>query len=178
MRFNKIYIIYLIFIFGLVRLHQTAAQNILNRDVLGNGSEILTDSTYSINGTLGQPIIGVVQNSKHINRVGFFYQPFDILATNINQFITNIPIKFALKQNYPNPFNPSTKIKYDLPKSSKVKIEVFNLIGQKIKTLLNKHTPAGSHEVEFNGTDISSGVYFYKIETEKFIDTKKMVLLR
>ena len=100
--------------------------------------------------------------------------------------ITNVtPRIFNLSQNYPNPFNPSTKIKYSLPKTENVKIEVYNLIGQKIETLLNKSMPAGYHEVEFNGQNLSSGVYLYRIEvldparrTGAWQDVRKMLLVK
>ncbi|MCK5077109.1 MAG: T9SS type A sorting domain-containing protein, partial [Calditrichia bacterium] len=80
--------------------------------------------------------------------------------------------------NYPNPFNPSTKIRYTLPKPEKVKIEVYNLFGQKIETLLNKPMPAGSHEVEFTANNLPSGLYFCRMSTGKFKQVKKMILLR
>jgi type IX secretion system substrate protein len=88
------------------------------------------------------------------------------------------PKVFALKQNYPNPFNPSTKIKYTLPKSEKVKIEIFNLLGQKIKTLIYKKMPAGNHEIEFTAKNLPSGVYLYRIQSGEFQEVKKMVLLK
>jgi len=85
---------------------------------------------------------------------------------------------FRLFQNFPNPFNPTTKIKYELPKSEKVKIEIFNLLGQKIETLLNKQMPTGIHKIEFNGQKLPSGVYLYRIEAGKFQYIRKMILLR
>jgi ligand-binding sensor domain-containing protein len=102
-------------------------------------------------------------------------------VVDINDNLNNnvaFPNKITLSQNYPNPFNPSTTIKYDLPKSSDVKIEVYNIAGQKIQTLLNKKIAAGSHEIEFNAENRSSGVYFYRIEAGEFQDVKKMILLK
>jgi hypothetical protein len=89
-----------------------------------------------------------------------------------------IPAYYKLSQNYPNPFNPLTTIEFDLPKTSDVKIEVYNMIGQKIHTLINKKLQAGKHHVTFNAKNISSGVYFYRINTGEFQDVKKMILLR
>jgi hypothetical protein len=88
------------------------------------------------------------------------------------------PYTFALDQNYPNPFNPSTKIKFSLAKSVHVNIDIFNLIGQKVQTLLNSPLPAGNHEIEFNANNISSGIYFYIIEAGEFQDVKKMIFLK
>lgn len=89
-----------------------------------------------------------------------------------------IPKSFLLEQNFPNPFNPSTIIKFTLSKTEYVNIEVFNALGQKIKTLLNKHMIAGHHEVEFTAGNLSSGIYFYRIEAGEFQEVKKMVLLK
>jgi photosystem II stability/assembly factor-like uncharacterized protein len=88
------------------------------------------------------------------------------------------PVNYSLSQNYPNPFNPSTTIKYNLPKPELVKIEVYNIAGQIIQTLLNKNMSAGSHEIEFNAQNLSSGIYYYRIEAGEFQDVKKMILLK
>jgi hypothetical protein len=88
------------------------------------------------------------------------------------------PDLFSLNQNYPNPFNPSTKIKFSLPKPEIVKIEVYNTLGQKVEIIQNQQMKAGYHEVEFSATNLSSGVYFYRIEAGEFQDVKKMVLIK
>lgn len=94
-----------------------------------------------------------------------------------------VPNHFELSQNYPNPFNPSTTIKYSIPIESKVNITIFNTLGQKVKTLLNEVQTSGFKTVIWNGENsngnkVSSGIYFYKITTEQFTDTKKMILLK
>ncbi len=86
--------------------------------------------------------------------------------------------EYVLEQNYPNPFNPSTKIKFDLPKPELVKIEVYNLLGRKIETLISRVMPAGKHIVEFTANKLPSGVYYYRIQAREFQDVKKMILLR
>jgi hypothetical protein len=88
------------------------------------------------------------------------------------------PSKYALYQNYPNPFNPKTIINYELPITNYVDLSVYNLLGQKVATLVSERQPAGYHEVEFNGQNLSSGVYLYKIEAGGCTDVKKMILLR
>ena len=88
------------------------------------------------------------------------------------------PNKFSMSQNYPNPFNPSTKIKFALPNADKVKIELYNTLGQSAKILLDKDMKAGHHEVEFNAQNLSSGIYYYRIEAGKFQDVKKMILIK
>ena len=88
------------------------------------------------------------------------------------------PTEFILKQNYPNPFNPSTKIGFTLPTESNVKISIYNLIGQKVAEVVNSKFSAGNHSVDFNAANISSGIYFYKLEAESFTSIKKMQLMK
>lgn len=97
--------------------------------------------------------------------------------TDVKNSVSNIP-NFALFQNFPNPFNPATKIKYQISELSKVRLTVYDMLGREITTLVNEEKAAGLYEVEFNGTELPSGVYFYRIETGKYSDTKKFVLLK
>lgn len=100
------------------------------------------------------------------------------LLTNVIQNSENIPTEFSLQQNYPNPFNPSTKIKFDIAKSAKVKLTIFNSIGEKIETLLDESFQAGSYETDFDGSKYPSGIYFYRLEANGFIISRKMILLK
>jgi photosystem II stability/assembly factor-like uncharacterized protein len=102
----------------------------------------------------------------------------DTITKNNGDINHKTPGEYLLYQNYPNPFNPSTTIEFDLPKSANVRIEAYNIAGQKIKTLLNKKMLSGRHEVEFNAQNLSSGIYFYRIEAGEFQDVKKMILLK
>jgi hypothetical protein len=108
---------------------------------------------------------------------------FDSL--NLSTSITDIAIpdvnvvkEFKLMQNFPNPFNPSTKIKFNIPVSEIVTIDVYNTLGQKILTLLNSKINVGSHTVEFNVDNLPSGVYFYSLKAGDYLDVKKMILLK
>jgi hypothetical protein len=89
-----------------------------------------------------------------------------------------VPTVYSLSQNYPNPFNPETQIKYALPKAGQVKIVVYDLLGAEIATLVNENKPAGNYNVTFNGSNLASGVYFYKITSGQFTDVKKMLLIK
>lgn len=91
---------------------------------------------------------------------------------------SNIPKSFDLKQNYPNPFNPITNINFDLPKNILVTIKIYDLLGREIKTLVNEFKNAGSYIVSFNGSELASGVYFYRIQAGDFVSVKKMVLIK
>ena len=90
-----------------------------------------------------------------------------------------IPSVFRLSQNYPNPFNPVTKIQYDLPKDVKVKLIIYDILGREVIRLVNNEfKQAGRYMVEFNGNNYASGVYFYRIEADNFVQSKKMVLIK
>jgi hypothetical protein len=92
---------------------------------------------------------------------------------------TELPNDFTLSQNYPNPFNPSTKIQYALPVASNVTLKVFNILGQEVMTLINNQSQtSGIHEVTFNASSLPSGIYLYRLQTENFVDAKKMILLK
>ena len=98
------------------------------------------------------------------------------LPTSVHQ---KEPIDYQIKlANYPNPFNPETKIDYTIPKSGKVKLEVFNIQGSLIKVLVDKTQNAGNYQVLFSGDNIPSGIYLYRLTTERSSITKKMVLIR
>ena len=105
-------------------------------------------------------------------------------VTPVKEVKSNLPTEYSLEQNYPNPFNPSTKINFNIPKNSNVKLEIFNIIGEKIATLIsNKVYQPGSFSIEWNGLNqfgrqVPSGVYLYKISADKFSTVKKMMLIK
>jgi hypothetical protein len=89
-----------------------------------------------------------------------------------------IPTEYKLEQNYPNPFNPTTTIKYSIPQEGLVTIKIYNAIGEEVLTLVNEEQPVGNYEVEFDATTLPSGIYFYRLQTPNFTQTKKMILLK
>ncbi len=90
----------------------------------------------------------------------------------------NIVSDFKLYQNYPNPFNPSTVISYQLPEAGRVSLKIYDLLGREIVSLVNEEKQAGNYQVQFDASNLASGLYFYRLKTEKFVETKKMILLR
>ena len=88
------------------------------------------------------------------------------------------PKKFELSQNYPNPFNPTTTIRFDIPEPSNVKLTLFNILGQEIKTLVNEFKESGIHTLNFDASDLNSGMYIYKLEAGSFTQTRKMTLVK
>ncbi|MBE2256131.1 MAG: T9SS type A sorting domain-containing protein [Ignavibacteria bacterium] len=112
---------------------------------------------------------------------GFAVQLDDIQVgdpTNISQIGSNVPTSFALNQNYPNPFNPKTKIRFDIAKATNVNLVVYNSLGQVVKELVNGMKSAGTYEAEFDASSLASGTYFYRLTTDDFTETKKMLLVK
>jgi hypothetical protein len=113
------------------------------------------------------------------------FKPFTALDVfeftgSINPIISKnfVPDKITLFNNYPNPFNPTTTISWRLTVSSPVKLSVYNLRGQKVATLINQRQPAGFHTITFDASGLASGVYFYRLEAGRFLESRKMVVLK
>ena len=103
---------------------------------------------------------------------------FTTSLIGVNVIAGEIPTVYYLYPNYPNPFNPKTNIKFDIPKSSNVTITVYDNLGRMVSELVNKKLSVGSYEVGWDALSKPSGIYFYKIVTEEFVDVKKMILLK
>ena len=117
-------------------------------------------------------IIGVT--NYNINRVDLI----NLGPNNIDFQLNNTPIDFVLFQNYPNPFNPTTRISYQIPRLCFVSLKVYAVLGNEIANLVNEEKPAGTYEVDFDGTQLVSGIYFYKLQVGNFSSVKKIVLLK
>lgn len=158
-------------------------------------NQLLSDSTFAavpVGGTNGDvrygDYIGIdVYNGKVIpvwtdDRKGTPNQEiYSSVITGlipVNIISTNIPSDFMLYQNYPNPFNPSTKIQFDIPKSSVIKISIFDVLGKEVRILFDKELKPGKYETEVDAANLSSGVYFYKLQASGFTETKKFILLK
>ncbi|MBS1517076.1 MAG: choice-of-anchor J domain-containing protein [Bacteroidetes bacterium] len=144
---------------------------------------VWTEHKFDLSAYAGQTVYIAFRYYMNTTADGLWCNVDDILignrsAVGITQNGTSVPDKFALKQNYPNPFNPSTKINFDLAKSSNVKLTVFNSLGQKVLDIFEGYKPAGSYQATFNGSSLPSGTYFYRMETEYFTETKKMQLIK
>jgi len=98
--------------------------------------------------------------------------------TSVNNEVHFVPKTLSLLQNYPNPFNPTTTIRYALPSSSHVKVTIHDILGREIATLVNEEQSAGWKEVQWNAKEVSSGIYFYKLQVDNFVETKKMLVVK
>jgi hypothetical protein len=116
--------------------------------------------------TVHYRIVGAVINGRRFG-----------VITSVPRMPPYIPIESQLLQNYPNPFNPSTTIRYALSRPANVTLRIFNTLGQEVALLVNEWKAAGTHQATWNAS-VPSGIYFYRIKTDEFIETKKMMLLR
>ena len=121
-------------------------------------------------------------NNKYTGIVSFAFNPYRA-KENTQDNIETLPLRYALEQNYPNPFNPYTTIKYEIPHDGRVNIDVFNILGQKVTTLVDENKIAGHHTILWNGLNsagraVASGVYFYRLKSRDYSDIKKMTMLK
>jgi hypothetical protein len=151
----------------------------------GNNSNVTItfDATTLDEGTYNGSLVVTGYDMNHMVDEITVPVTFHVGITGIEENVTELPTEFALHQNYPNPFNPSTELKFDLPANSRVKLEIFNVLGQKVVTVLDEDMEAGYRSVTWNGNDsngrqVASGVYFYKLTAGDHVFTKKMMMLK
>jgi hypothetical protein len=127
-------------------------------------------SSLTVSGTnLFAAILGVV----------VWRRPLSEIITSVSEIAgSTLPMNFELKQNYPNPFNPSTIIKYQIPTAGIVSLKVYDVLGKEVAALVNEEKPVGNYQVEFDGSKLSSRIYFYKLQTGAFVESKKMILMK
>jgi len=141
-------------------------------------SDFWNDGSYKAN------ILLTFQIDEEGNATNIFYDPNLQLTRDVGTPVEEInyqdviPSGFKLFQNFPNPFNPTTTIKYDVPKAGDVKVEVYNVLGQKLETLVDNYQLAGQHEIKWNASKYASQPFFYRIQSGEFSETKKMSLVK
>jgi hypothetical protein len=167
----------------------------INEDPLfvnsGNAEYDLQDSSTCINAAIDAieingimcycPIYDIEGNPRpnpagSMPDMGAYESPEGIVSVEENE--TGQPTEYALYQNYPNPFNPTTTIQYSIPELSNVTLKVYDVLGSEVITLVNEEKPVGSYEVGFDGVGLPSGIYFYRLQSGSFVETKKMVLMK
>ena len=131
------------------------------------------DGNWRLNDTLGQNWV----DTEWVNSSKYTYIYEEILGIDISD-MTSIPNHYNLSNPYPNPFNPTTTIEFSIPRSDKVSIKVYDVVGKEITTLLTDYLSIGHHSIKWDGNNNSSGIYFIRMESGGFVDMKKVFLLK
>jgi hypothetical protein len=136
------------------------------------GQVLPNNSTYNFKGIIDD--VRIYDYALSVEEIEALYGE----TSAIHPEIKSIPKNFSLMQNYPNPFNPMTMIKYDLPQAVTVKLQIFDLTGRLVQTLVNEHKPAGHYSAVWNAQNVSSGIYFIRLSAGDFTAVKKCVKLK
>jgi GH25 family lysozyme M1 (1,4-beta-N-acetylmuramidase) len=137
----------------------------------------ITQNTSADKGGKCPGIVGYADLDSYNGNLESF-KTFISQITRVDRSSLNIPNAFLLYQNYPNPFNPTTTINFSIPKSSYVTLKVYDVLGREVTTLVNENKPSGNYSIKFDGSKLTSGVYFYRMESGSFSQTKKLLLLK
>lgn len=152
--------------------------NPVNGDTTFSGNNLFIENIKSIGFPFDQKYYWRVR-SENLNGVSDWSETWSFTTsslTNVEEI--NSPVRFSLSQNYPNPFNPSTKISWQSSVTSHQTLKLYDVLGNEVATLVDEYRNAGSFEIEFDASELSSGIYFYKLTAGSFVETKKMILLR
>ena len=154
----------------------------LSRATVGSGGGKSADNRYTSWMIAGQCAYAASSDGVYQHSGGLLGRA-DSLALSVDDAVDQLPYRFELSQNYPNPFNPATTIEYSVPSRVRVSIDIFNIVGQKVKTLVDREVAAGSYTVIWEGTSdsgtaLATGIYLYRFKAADHIETKKMLLLK
>ena len=151
------------------------AQYSIVSSVIGSGGGQMSNGSYSMNGTVGQPVVGITMGTSFNVDQGFWH-----LLPSANDVRPDGSANgYDLEQNFPNPFNPSTVIRFSIPERVKVTLKVMNLLGEEVKRLIDgEYYEAGKYDVDFLEQGLPSGTYVYRLEAGNYVKSRKMVLAK
>ena len=173
----------IIFLFQILLLSTLAQQNTkIKRSVTSTSNIDAQSDSYKIRGTFGQNVVGISSGQQLKISSGYWGWIAHWAALETDEELI-IPAEFKVKSAYPNPFNPVTNIGYDIPEISKVSIDIYNIAGNKVKTLVSKEHQPGRYKVQWNATNesgapVATGMYIYKIRAKDFVSVKKLLLMK
>lgn len=144
--------------------------------VFGSGGSTVSNSNFRTLATAGQTVAGFTQGGN--SRMSTGWSPPAQLLTPLEEITRAIPFEYRLDQNYPNPFNPTTMIRFAVKERSHITLVVFNVLGQAVSTLVNEELSAGEYETRFSPSGLASGLYFYRITANGFVQSRRMLLIK
>jgi hypothetical protein len=171
--------VFVVFCLVLLLAQASAQNNAVLWSSVGGGVARAGGANNVVLSVTGQTVAGVSTGASFMIKSGFLANP-QLLGpvTSIGGTGGNTPLAYSLQQNYPNPFNPSTTIAFELPVASQVSLTIYDMLGRVVSVLVNEREGAGVHEVKFDGINLASGVYFYRLQAGSFVQTKKLVLTK
>ena len=152
-----------------------SAQYQISPSVIGSGGGSASGGSYTLLGTVGQPAIGVVSGASYINEIGFWYQPGWVLTGVEDEAV---PSRFSFGQNFPNPFNPVTTFRFAVPKTARVTLTLYDVSGRLVRTLVDEDHEPGYHTFALSADGLASGVYFCRMASGQFTESRKLLLLK
>jgi hypothetical protein len=171
-------LIVFLFLFQDMTFPQSSQNFKLKNYVIDMSGQSTSSLNFKLVATIGQPSAIGSSDGKYFRlSAGFLAQERGTINV-VKTDEVNIPFTFYLNQNYPNPFNPTTTIDFGIAKSCQVKMRIWNVLGQLVAEPIDKHYEAGCYRIIFDAKNLVSGVYFYRITTDDFVEIKKMVLTR
>ncbi|HSL88034.1 MAG TPA: T9SS type A sorting domain-containing protein [Ignavibacteriaceae bacterium] len=162
----------------LINSQASFTQNQISLNIIGSGGERSSNTDFVLNSSTGEVFTGKSLNASNHQYSGFWYIYSNSITTSIESDEVITPDNFKLEQNYPNPFNPSTIIKFAIAEKSKVVIQIYDITGSKVITLVNEEMDAGWYQREFNAAGLSSGIYLVRLQADNFVNTKKMLMVK
>jgi hypothetical protein len=145
------------------------------RVVVSTGGGIASADGQTNRAVIGQTAVGIVADGIYAHSAGFFFKFEGTVGIDEENIL---PAEYTLDQNFPNPFNPATTINYSLPEATHAKIEVYNILGQKVAILVDEFKEAGYHSYVWRADRMPSGIYFYRITADEFAKTRKMLIIK
>jgi hypothetical protein len=151
------------------------AEYVIPHSVVGTGGSGTAGPSHALVGTLGQPVIGVTSGPANTNEIGFWYQPGWILTGTGEDAL---PTRYWLGQSYPNPFNPVTTLAFSVPRRSRVTISLYNVAGREVRRVVDEEFDPGFYAETVTAQGLPSGVYFCRMVSGEFTQTRKLTLLK
>jgi len=179
--------IFFIGVVGILATSVSAQGQLLRMGAVGASSGIAQGAKHGMRSLVGQATAGIPVSDKFRHGVGFLFADTEIKIPNAAEGVETLPEelpdRFELRQNYPNPFNPSTTIEYATVEPTRVRLEIFNILGQRVALLVDDVKPAGVHKAVWRATDdkggpAASGVYLYRLVAGDFVRTRTMTLVK
>jgi hypothetical protein len=151
--------------------------------LFNSGGGYDASTTFTLMSSFGQSIVGVTGTGNYFVTAGFVSDSAPLPLEVVEVETPTLPTAYSLSQNFPNPFNPTTSIEFSLPRSGFVTLDVFDVQGRRVATLVSEELQAGLKHIDWDGRDrtgseVASGVYFYRLQVNDFSSTRKMLLLK